>query len=135
MPCMGMRCDSPSYCIKLLTLTLPQHMIAGTRQAPLAGCVEALMEGKAGTPEFESYTVFDPKLPPGRAGVERAKGPFREGIVFIIGGGNYYERETLLTWAQRCTPARHVLYGATELLSGEEFVQQLSDLGRRSIGR
>ncbi|PNH04798.1 SEC1 family transport protein SLY1 [Tetrabaena socialis] len=105
------------------------------RQAPLAVCMEALMEGKAGTPEFDSYTVFDPKLPPGRASLERAKGPFRESIVFMIGGGNYYERETLLTWAGRCTPPRQVLYGATELLSGEEFVQQLSELGRRSGGR
>ncbi len=93
------------------------------------------MEGKVGTPEFDSYTVFDPKLPPGRASVERAKGPFREGIVFMIGGGNYYERETLLNWAQRSTPPRQVLYGATELLSGEEFVQQLSELGRRSGAR
>ncbi|EFJ40861.1 hypothetical protein VOLCADRAFT_69047, partial [Volvox carteri f. nagariensis] len=110
-------------------------LLSGARQAPLAMCVEALMEGKAGSPEFESYAVFDPKLPPGRAKVDRAKGQFREGIVFMIGGGNYYERETLLTWAQRCTPPRQVLYGATELLSGEEFVQQLSELGRRSGGR
>ncbi|KAG2499041.1 hypothetical protein HYH03_003226 [Edaphochlamys debaryana] len=110
-------------------------LLSGARQAPLAVCVEALMEGKQGTPEFDSYAVFDPKLPPGRASVERAKGPFREGIVFMIGGGNYYERETLLNWAQRSTPPRQVLYGATELLSGEEFVQQLSELGRRAGGR
>ncbi|GFR43762.1 hypothetical protein Agub_g4874 [Astrephomene gubernaculifera] len=110
-------------------------LLSGARQAPLAASVEALMEGKVGSPEFDSYAVFDPKLPPGRASVERAKGPFREGMVFMIGGGNYYERETLLNWSQRCTPPRQVLYGATELLSGEEFVQQLSELGRRSGGR
>ncbi|GIL46543.1 hypothetical protein Vafri_3525 [Volvox africanus] len=110
-------------------------LLSSARQAPLAGCVEALMEGKAGSVEFESYAVFDPKLPPGRSSIERVKGPFREGIIFMIGGGNYFERETLLSWAQRCTPTRHVVYGATELLSGEEFVQQLSELGRRSGGR
>ncbi|KAG2439225.1 hypothetical protein HXX76_004587 [Chlamydomonas incerta] len=110
-------------------------LLSGARQAPLAACVEVLMEGRVGTPEFDSFAVFDPKLPPGRANLERAKGPFREGIVFMIGGGNYAERETLVNWSQRCTPPRQVLYGATELLSGEEFVQQLSELGRRSGGR
>jgi hypothetical protein len=93
------------------------------------------MEGKPGSPEFEGFAVFDPKLPPGRATAERAKGPFREGLVFMIGGGNYYEREMLATWASRCTPPRAVLYGATEVLSGEEFVGQLSELGRRAAGR
>ena len=93
-----------------------------------------------GTPEFDGYAVFDPKAPPGRATLERAKGPFREAMVFMIGGGTYYEREALLAWAQRSSQAsmaagqgaRQVVYGATELLTGEEFVQQLNELGRRS---
>lgn len=92
------------------------------------------MEGKAGTPEHDTYCVFDPKAPAGRAGPERAKGPFREAIVFVIGGGSYGERESLLSWAARtgaggaggvgvgaaaAAGARSVLYGATEVLSGE----------------
>eukprot|EP00983_Pelagomonas_calceolata_P006157 204583-Pelagomonas_calceolata.AAC.1 len=32
------------------------------RQPPLVGAVEALAEGRAGSPEFESYAVFDPKV-------------------------------------------------------------------------
>jgi sec1 family domain-containing protein 1 len=123
-------------------------------------------------PEFETFAVFDPKLPPGRAGLERAKGPFREAIVFMIGGGNYLEREQLAAWAAGSGArsaaagvagavtgaiggggggggggagggggglgggggggaARLVLYGATDLLSGEEFVGQLEELGRK----
>jgi hypothetical protein len=100
-------------------------------------------------PEFESFAVFDPKLPPGRAGLDRAKGPFREVIVFMIGGGNYLEREQLAAWAAggagarggaggaagggagAGVGARTVLYGATEMLSGEEFVAQLEELGRK----
>jgi hypothetical protein len=39
-----------------------------------------------GSPEHEGFLVWDPKLPPGRAGLERAKGPFREAIVFMVGG-------------------------------------------------
>jgi hypothetical protein len=113
-------------------------------------------------PEFDSFAVFDPKLPPGRANLERAKGPFREAIVFMIGGGNYLEREQLAAWAAGSgargaggvgavvgaaaggvvgggagggsggVGTRTVVYGATELLSGEEFLGQLEDLGRRA---
>ena len=103
--------------------------------------------------------MFDPKLPPGRANLERAKGPFREALVFMIGGGNYLEREQLAAWAAGGAAARGgaaggvagavigggalgggggggvgartVLYGATEMLSGEEFVGQLEELGRK----
>jgi len=35
---------------------------SGARQPPLVGAVEALVEGRAGSPEFDSYAVFDPKV-------------------------------------------------------------------------
>ena len=94
--------------------------------------MEALSEGKAGSPEHDTYAVFDPKAPAGRAGLERAKGPFREVVVFMIGGGNYLERETLTTWGAKLQPPRQVVYGATDLLSPEEFISQLAEVGKRS---
>ncbi|KAF5837210.1 Sec1-like protein [Dunaliella salina] len=128
-------------------------LLSGARQPPLVGAVEALAEGRAGSPEFESYAVFDPKAPPGRAGLDRAKGPFKECIVFMIGAGSYAERESLMTWAARSgAPAagvpgaiggvggvgggsgpggRHLIYGATDILQGQELLAQLAELGRR----
>lgn len=36
-------------------------------------------------------------------------------------------------WASRAQPtAKHVVYGATDLLAGEQFLQQLSALGYKS---
>jgi hypothetical protein len=52
--------------------------------------------------------------------------------VFMIGGGNYLEYESLVTWASRATPPKSVVYGATDLLSPAQFVEQLAELGRRS---
>lgn len=63
--------------------------------------------------------MFDPKLPPGRAGLERAKGPFREVLVFGLGGGNYAEREALAAWAQRATPQRQVRVCGWRVWGGE----------------
>lgn len=62
----------------------------------------------------------------------RATGPFREAIVFMIGGGNYLEAESLATWASRTQPPKSVIYGATDVLTGEQFAQQLAELGRLS---
>jgi hypothetical protein len=64
-----------------------------------------------GSPEHEGFAVLDPKLPPGRAGLDRAKGPFRETILFMIGGGNYLEREALAAWASRCARVLLALRG------------------------
>ncbi|GBF90033.1 hypothetical protein Rsub_02741 [Raphidocelis subcapitata] len=126
-----------------------KNLLSGARQAPVAAALDALAEARPGS-EFESFAVFDPKLPPGRAGLDRAKGPFREVIAFMIGGGNYLEREQLAAWAARSgagaggggggalggggggVGGRQVLYGATELLSGEEFLAQLEELGRKA---
>ncbi len=53
--------------------------------------------------------------------------------MFMVGGGNYLEYESLVTWAQRSQPPKSVMYGATELLNGEAFVQQLTELGSHSM--
>jgi hypothetical protein len=52
--------------------------------------------------------------------------------VFMIGGGNYLEYESLITWAGRATPPKSVIYGASDLLTGGQFAAQLAELGRRS---
>lgn len=40
--------------------------------------------------------------------------------------------ESLATWAGRAAPPKSIVYGATELLTGEAFAAQLAELGRRS---
>jgi hypothetical protein len=75
-------------------------------------------------------SVAGPQTAPGRAA--KPAGPYKEAIVFMIGGGNYLEYESLTTWAGRSTPPKTVIYGATDLLAGSEFATQLAELGRRS---
>lgn len=107
-----------------------KNLLAGEQQAAVTVAVEALMDGKP-NPDTDGYLTFDPKVPMGKA--QRPAGPFKEAIVFMIGGGNYLEWESLVCWGQRAQPTpKHLVYGATELLSGEEFLGQLAELGRRS---
>ncbi|XP_010935252.1 SEC1 family transport protein SLY1 [Elaeis guineensis] len=106
-----------------------KNLLSGGRQLALTRTVEALMEGKP-NPEVDSYLVFDPRVPRSGSG-SQLRGPFKEAIVFMIGGGNYVEYRSLMELAQRSQPVKHVIYGTTEVLNGVEFVEQLTELGQK----
>ena len=102
-----------------------KNLLSSDRQLALTRTVEALMEGKP-NPEVDSYLMFDPRAPKPSSGSNHLKGPFKEAIVFMVGGGNYVEYGSLQELVQRQQPVRHVIYGTTEILTGGEFVEQLA---------
>lgn len=109
-----------------------KNLLSNDRQLVMARTVEALMEGKP-NPEIDSYLLLDPRAPKSGAGTgsSHLKGPFKEAIVFMIGGGNYVEYGSLQELAKRQQPVKHVIYGTTEILTGVEFVEQLTLLGQK----
>ncbi|KAF8377709.1 hypothetical protein HHK36_031093 [Tetracentron sinense] len=109
-----------------------KNLLSSDRQLALTRTVEALMEGRP-NPEIESYLVFDPRAPKSSSGTSSShlKGPFKEAIVFMIGGGNYVEYGSLQELTHRQQLAKHVIYGTTEILTGGEFVEQLTLLGQK----
>nr|XP_043617042.1 SEC1 family transport protein SLY1 [Erigeron canadensis] len=109
-----------------------KNLLSSDHQLAISRTVEALMEGKP-NPEIESYLMFDPRAPKSSSGAtgSHMKGPFKEAIVFMIGGGNYVEYGSLQELAQRLQPAKHIIYGSTEILTGGEFVDQLALLGQK----
>ncbi|KAG6589047.1 SEC1 family transport protein SLY1, partial [Cucurbita argyrosperma subsp. sororia] len=109
-----------------------KNLLSSDRQLALTRTVEALMEGKP-NPEIDSYLVLDPRAQRSSAGTSSShlKGPFKEAIVFMIGGGNYIEYASLQELSLRQQPPKHVVYGTTEILTGEEFVEQLMLLGQK----
>lgn len=94
------------------------------------GILSFMRNARCCTSEYEhAYQLANVlQAAPGRAG--RGGGPAREAIVFMIGGGNYIEYDSLQAWAQRSQPAKSIVYGSTDLPTGESFVKQLADLGR-----
>jgi hypothetical protein len=96
--------------------------------------VSTLADGKGGL-EDETFVYFDPK----QTGNNNAASNFIPGtkysevIVFVIGGGcysEYYNLQELLK--EKSTNAsgypRHILYGCTDLLSGDEFIRQIENM-------
>ncbi|KAL1121012.1 hypothetical protein V6Z11_D01G204600, partial [Gossypium hirsutum] len=98
-----------------------KNLLSSDRQLALTRTVEALMEGKP-NPEIDSYLVFDPRAPKSSSGTSSShlKGPFKEAIVFMIGD-----------LVQHQQPVKHIIYGTIEILTGMEFVEQLSLLGQK----
>jgi hypothetical protein len=130
-----------------------QSLLRGDRRGAVARAAEALAANQSGVAEVDTFAYFDPKAPPSeRERLPPAPPPgappaasFRKAIVFVAGGGNYAEyRECVAlgkpagrraddAYASRSgTGAVSVVYGATELVTGAEFVGQLAELGRKS---
>lgn len=109
-----------------------KNLLSSDQQLVMTRTVEALMEGKP-NPEIDSYLLLDPRAPKSGAGTSGShlKGPFKEAIVFMIGGGNYVEYGSLQELAKRQQPVKHVIYGTTEILTGVEFIEQLTVLGQK----
>ena len=64
---------------------------------------------------------------------------FSEAIVFTVGGGSMDEYGNLQDWAKRTSaaqgaggPRRRIVYGSTEVVNAEEFVDVAARLGRES---
>ncbi|CAK4079657.1 unnamed protein product [Aphanomyces euteiches] len=107
-----------------------KNFLPENKKLQLTRIADAICDLKPNT-EDESYLYLDPKIKtaPGGA-VPRQRTPFREAIVFVIGGGNYNEYQNLQAYAkaQPATQPRHIVYGCTELLSPNEFLQQLNQV-------
>lgn len=107
-----------------------KNLLTGEQEAAVTVAVDSLMGGKA-SPETEGYLVLDPKAPPGSA--KKSTSSYKEAIVFLIGGGNYTEWNSLASWASRAQPTpKTVIYGATEIINGEEMLDTLEALGRKN---
>ena len=105
-----------------------KNLLTGEQEAAVTVAVESLMDGKS-APETDGYIMLDPKASVGTT--KRSQNSFKEAIVFLIGGGNYTEWTSLVTWAARAQPApKKIVYGATELVSGDEMLSTLASLGR-----
>lgn len=75
----------------------------------------------------EDYLYFDPRT----RNAQKPQRPvnFSEAIVFMVGGGNYVEYGNLLDWVERQKAAgrdKKIVYGASEILSPTQFVEELS---------
>merc|ERR1719460_2720715 len=105
-----------------------KNIVASEAETPVCQIMDGLMEQKPGL--TEKYLYLDPKAAPVPPGGEapRIRAPFRRGIAFVIGGGNYPEMQSLQEWGQK--HGRQVSYGSTDMVAPKQFVEELCELGK-----
>ncbi len=75
-------------------------LLPTTKELYVTRVADAIMDMK---PDMgvDNYLYFDPKIQKKRqSAIPRKNTPFREGIVFVIGGGNYIEYQNLQEYAK-----------------------------------
>ncbi|KAG1049761.1 hypothetical protein G6F43_007929 [Rhizopus delemar] len=78
------------------------------------------------------FLYFDPKVSKNSKAPRPHKVAFQEAIVFVVGGGNYLEYQNLQELANQNNSKRKITYGSTEILSPQQFLDQLATLGKDS---
>ena len=143
-----------------------KSLLSSDRQLAIARATEALMRNEADSYECEEFGWYDAKSPQSTNGAVPhgvvGNGSTNEhAMVFVMGGGNYLEAESVRAIATKGAEGddvmgagagsslrdrpgaggslvgavgkkRSVVYGATEMLTGAEFVGQLGALGRKT---
>ncbi|EAZ51227.1 Sec1 family [Cryptosporidium parvum Iowa II] len=75
----------------------------------------------------DEFLYFDPKQPcmhdQDSSKVSRIKTLPKQGIVFIIGGGNFTEAHDILNYAKKSQ--KNIIYGCTEFINPSEFIKEL----------
>jgi hypothetical protein len=75
-------------------------MLPTRRELPVTQIVDAVMEGNTSASCVEDYITFDPKTTKQEAITFQRPQTFTDAIVFVIGGGNYYEYHNLREYCQ-----------------------------------
>ncbi len=76
-----------------------KNLLPTRKELPVTRILEEVMDSRVGG-VTEDYLLLDPRAPKGTV---KGKGPrvqHQEGIVFMIGGGNYLEYQNMVEFAQ-----------------------------------
>ena len=80
----------------------------------------------------ENYLYLDPKIKVGSLQLppsSRTPQKFRTCIVLVVGGGNYSEYLGLQEYSRGSAEGRQILYGATDIVSSDDFLLQMAQAG------
>ena len=126
---MGGVMDNAVQMLKTGVSSLANILPANTT-LPATRIVDGILEGKSNA-DVDAYLYLDPRSGKrtGPAPSPKTKQSYGEAVVVVIGGGNYTEYHNLQEYGRKQLIPRSITYGATELLSPAQFVQQLEALG------
>ncbi|XP_053991543.1 sec1 family domain-containing protein 1-like isoform X2 [Hylaeus volcanicus] len=108
-----------------------KNLLPTNKTYPIERIMLELLQNKSGSMLDKEFIYTDPKmeqyLNSDTALVPRIKSSFKQAILFTVGGGSYVESQTLKEIAKRT--GKQILYGTTEFVTPEAFLEELEVLG------
>ncbi|KAJ5078191.1 sec1 family domain-containing protein [Anaeramoeba ignava] len=97
------------------------EMLPKRYELPITRVVSSIMNVKQDTKSANYFFDYlDPKKMP------KYQTPFKSAIVFVVGGGNPSEFINLKQFSDSQQMKRNIIYGSTEIINAQEFLNQLS---------
>ena len=121
-------------------LSSVKNLLPESADTPLTKLIDSALESALGasslratltgssTPKEDNFAVYDPKVKERIIRPVAQRTAFNHLIVFIVGGSNYTEYNHAVEFVGKKQPQLAVTFGSTELLTGEEFINQLASL-------
>lgn len=112
---------------------------------PVTNITESIMNPSAGNSDTlkltDDYVYYDPNIIRGAHSKKPQRKSYSQGIVFIVGGGNYLEYSNLQDWCKEWnlkqgnsgavgnnSQTKSVAYGSTDILRAQEFIEECTKL-------
>lgn len=114
-----------------------KKLMPDKKSLPITSIVEAITDpthaSNATTSMTDEYVYLDPKSRGGHSKPPKRQA-YDEGIVFVVGGGNYLEYQNLTEWStQPGKPPKSIVYGSTDIVTAKAFLQEVSKLGQLGV--
>lgn len=111
-----------------------KNLVLKDYHLPITKIVDNLMDSSAKSNKWSmEYIYFDPQVDTNEIDLTKREKSFKDAIVFVVGGGNYIEYQNLVDYNKSKSISlyehRNVIYGATDLMNANQFLEHLKQLG------
>lgn len=111
-----------------------KKLLPEKKTIPITNVVEAIMDplnsSEKNLKTTDNYIYIDPRITRGSHSKKPKRQSYNKSIVFVVGGSNYLEYQNLQEWAHsQLHNPKKVIYGGTNIITPEEFLDEISNLG------
>ncbi|CCC69278.1 hypothetical protein NCAS_0C02880 [Naumovozyma castellii] len=111
-----------------------KKLLPEKKTIPITNVVEAIMDplnsSQKNLETTDSYLYIDPRITRGSHTKKPKRQSYHKSLVFVVGGGNYFEYQNLQEWAHsQLHNPKKVMYGSTTITTPDEFLKEISELG------
>ncbi|CAH00975.1 syntaxin-binding protein [Kluyveromyces lactis] len=108
-----------------------KQLLPEKKTIPITNIVEAIMDplnsSKKNLHITSEYLYFDPRSTRGSHEKLPKSQTYNKSLVFVVGGGNYFEYQNLQEWVhQHENSNKKVIYGSTDIISPNGFLKEIS---------